>query len=107
MTYSEVLAANFESGTWIMYDSKLLSLENLYPRQSVDPDASMERDTWMNRTKQLRRSLSGQSISITRNPRPEALILLNLNGVETSTNAQNAQVEESLLCAGGVHEPHP
>ena len=35
------------------------------------------------------------------------LILLNLNGVETSTNAQNAQVEESLLCAGGVHEPDP
>ena len=35
----------------------------------------------------------------------KALILLNLKGVETSTNTQNAQVEQSLLCAGGVHEP--
>ena len=35
------------------------------------------------------------------------LILLNVNGVETSTNAQNAQVEQSLLYAGGVHEPDP
>ena len=31
------------------------------------------------------------------------LILLNLNGVVTSTNAQNAQVQWSLLCTGGVH----
>ena len=51
MTNSEVLAANFESGAWIMYDSKLLNLGNLYPRQSVDLDASMERDTWMNQNK--------------------------------------------------------
>ena len=29
------------------------------------------------------------------------LILLSLNGVKTSTNAQNAQGEWSLLCAGG------
>ena len=26
---TEVLAANFESGTWIIHDSKLLNLENL------------------------------------------------------------------------------
>ena len=61
------MAANFESGTWIMYDNKLLKLENLevqndtsnaihilrnlYPRQSVDLDASMERDTWMDQNK--------------------------------------------------------
>ena len=38
---------------------------------------------------------------------PKPLILLNLNGVKTSTNAQNAQVERSLLCAGGVHELDP
>ena len=59
MTYSEVLAANFQCGTWIIYDSKLFNLKNLevendtsnsmhivgkiYPRQPVDPDASMER----------------------------------------------------------------
>ena len=35
------------------------------------------------------------------------LILLNLNGVETSTNAQNAQVEYIPLCVGGFHEPDP
>ena len=62
-----------ESGTWIIYDCKLLNLEeprvedpnlenlevenytsnapdilgNPFPCQPVDPDASMERDTWM------------------------------------------------------------
>ena len=34
-------------------------------------------------------------------------LLMNLNGVKTSTNAQNAQVEQGLLRAGGVHEPDP
>ena len=29
MTYSEVLAANLESGTWIIYENKLLNLETL------------------------------------------------------------------------------
>ena len=38
---------------------------------------------------------------------PKPLILLNLNGAKTSTNAQNAQVEQCLLRAGGVHEPDP
>ena len=63
MTYSEVLVANFESGTWIIHDSKLLNLENLevendtsnathilgnlHPRQPVDPGASLERIIWM------------------------------------------------------------
>ena len=63
MTYSKVLAAHVDSGTWINYDSKLLNLEhlkvendasnaihilrNLYPRQPVERDASMERNTWM------------------------------------------------------------
>ena len=28
MTYSDVLAATFESGTWISYDSKLVNLDN-------------------------------------------------------------------------------
>ena len=67
MTYSEVLSANFESGTWTIYDSKLLNLENLegendtgnamhilgnlYPRRPVDLDASMERNTWMDQNK--------------------------------------------------------
>ena len=66
MTHSEVLAATFESGTWIIHGSKLLNLENLEvdddtrnairilgnldPRQSVDPDAS--RSTWMDQKKE-------------------------------------------------------
>ena len=67
-TYSEVWAANFESGTWIIYDSKLLNLEilkiendtsnairilgNIHPRQPDNPDASMESHTWMNQNKE-------------------------------------------------------
>ena len=35
------------------------------------------------------------------------LILLNLNRVKTSTNAQEAPEEYSLLCARGVHELDP
>ena len=35
------------------------------------------------------------------------LVLLNLNRVETSTNAQNPQVEWSFFCEGGVHERDP
>ena len=51
----------------MIYDSKLLNLEhlevetgtsnaihilgNLHPRQSVDPDASMERNIWMDQNK--------------------------------------------------------
>ena len=70
MTYSEVLVANLEPGTWIIYDNKLLNLEclevqtdtsnamhtlgNLYPRRPVGPDASTEDQ----KTKQLWRSLS-------------------------------------------------
>ena len=69
MIYSEVVAANFESATWIIHDSKLLNLENLEvenvtsnathilgnlnPRQPVVPDASMERNTWMNQSKEV------------------------------------------------------
>ena len=42
------------------------------------------------------------------NPEYQKLpILLILNGVKTSTNAQNAHVEQSLLCAGGMHELDP
>ena len=133
MTYSEVLAANFESGTWIIYDSKLLNLENLeveddtsnaahilrnlYPHRSVDPDASMERNTWMDQNKgivaQLVSTIGTDHVK-SKNQEKEGilddqtpLIFLNLSGVNTSTNAQNAQVEQSLLSAGGVHEPDP
>ena len=61
MIFSEVLATTFASGTWIIYGSELLNLENLEvendtsdairifgnlcPRQSVDPNASMERNS--------------------------------------------------------------
>ena len=130
MTHSAVLAANFESGTWISHDSKLLNLEclevendtgnaihihrNLHSRQSVDPDASMERDTWMDQNKaavaQLVSTIDIDHVK-SKNQDNEGipddqklLILLNLNGVETSTNAQKAQVEWSHLCAGRMHE---
>ena len=131
MTYSDVLAANFESGTWIIYDSKLLNLEslevdtsnaihilgNLYPRQPVDRDVSMERNTWMDQNKaamvQLVSTIDTDHV-ISKNQDREGilddqkpLIMLILNEVKTSTNAQNAQVEWSPLCAGGVHEPDP
>ena len=115
MTYSKVLAANFESGTWIIYDSKLLNLErlevendtsnavhllrNLYPRQPIDLDASMERNTWMDQNKAAMaqlvstididhvKSKNQDKEGISDDQKP--LILLNLNGVETSTHAQN------------------
>ena len=71
MTNSEVLVSNFESGAWVIYEIKVFNLEepkvenpnledlevendtsnaihilrNHYSRQSVDPDASMERDS--------------------------------------------------------------
>ena len=127
------MAASFESGTRIICDSKLLNLEslkvendtgnaihilgNLYPHQPVDPDASMERNTWMDQDKGIVaqlvstidtdhvKSKNHDTEGIPDDQKP--LILLNLNGVETSTNAQNAEVEYSLLCAGGLHEPDP
>ena len=89
MTYSEVLWANFESGTWIMYDSKL-------SRESVDPDASMERNTWMNQNKATTAQLvwtididhvKSKMEGIPDDQKP--LMLLNLNGV-TSTNANSS-----------------
>ena len=86
-----------------MYDIKLLNMENLYPRQSVDPDASMERDTWMNQnlatTAQIVWTIDIDHVKFKNQDKEvilddqKPLILLNLNGVETSTNAQNAQVE--------------
>ena len=119
LTFSEVFAANVESGTWIVYDSKLLNLENLevendtgnatqilrnlQSRQSVDPDSSMERTHVWTRTQQLGRSLSRQIDNDhvnSKNQDKEVIldhqkppVLLSLNGVESSTNAQNAQVE--------------
>ena len=111
----KVFAANFESGTWIIYDSKLYNLENLelendtHPqkhqkRQPVDPDASIERDTWMDQNSkaavaQLVSTIVTDHVKsknqvkewITDGQKP--LILLNLSGVKTSTSAQSAQVE--------------
>ena len=109
MTCSEVWAANLESCTWIIYDSKLFNLEslevendtsnaihilrNFCPRQSVDPGASMKRDTWMDQNK----AAMAQLVSTTdidhvksKNQDKEGIpddqkprILLKSNGVET------------------------
>ena len=109
MTYSEVWAANFELRTWIIYDNKLLNLDaihnlrKLYQRQPVDPDASMERVTWMDQNKAAMAQLvstididhvqsKDQDMEGSHDDQ-KPVILLNLSGVETSTNAQNVQVE--------------
>ena len=92
-------------------------LRHLYPSQPVDPDAAMERNTWMDQNKgivaQLVSTIDTDHVK-SKNQDKEGvpddqkrLILLDLNGVKTSTNAQNAQVEWSPLCAGVVHEPDP
>ena len=127
MTDSEVLVANLESGTWIIYDRMLLNLEslevendtsnathilgNLYPRQPVDPYASMERNTWMDQNKaamaQLVSTIDTDHVNSMNEDKEgildyqKPLIFLNLNGVKTSTNAQNAPAEWCLLFAGG------
>ena len=85
------------------------SFGNLYPRQSVDPDASMERNTWMDQNKEAVAQLVPKIVTDhvkSKNQDKECildyqkpLILLILNGVKTSTNAQSAQVEWCLLCA--------
>ena len=122
VTYSEVSAAIFEFGTWSSTTACLEepkvenpNLENLevendtsnavdilgnrYPRQPVDPDASMERDTWMNQNKETVAQLVPTIDTDKRDIQEDTpeyqkpLILLTLNGVKTSTNAQNAQVE--------------
>ena len=119
MAYSEVfLAVHFESDTWIIHDSKLLNLEvenytsnvihileNHYPRQPVDPDASMERNTWMDQNKAAMAQLVStididhlkfktlDTDGILDDQKP--LILFNLNGV-LYTFDQRAE------CAGRV-----
>ena len=119
MTYSEVLAAIFESGAWITHDSKLVNLEslevendtsnamhvlgNLHPCQPVDLDASMERNTWMDQIKeavaQLVSTIDTDHVKSKNQDKEDIsdfqkqLVLLNLKGAKTSTNAQNAQVE--------------
>ena len=116
---TEVLAANFESGTWIIHDNKLMNLQNLQvendtsnaihiletstSRPSFDQDASIERDTSMDQNKAAMaqlvstvdidhvKSKKKDKESIPDDHKP--LILLNWNEIKTSTNAQNAQVE--------------
>ena len=108
----------FESGTWIIYDSKLLNLENLEvesdtsdaihivrnlcPGQTVDPNASVERNTRMDQNKEaLAQLVSTVDIDHVKSKNQEEgildehkpLILLKSDGVETSTTAQDAQVE--------------
>ena len=71
---------------------------NFYPCQPVDPVASMERDTWMDRNKEVVAQLvptidtdNVKSKNQDKEDIPEyqkLLVMLNLNGVKTSTNAQ-------------------
>ena len=110
ITYSEALVANFESGTWIIYDIKLLILENLEVENDTSngipilcPRQSVKRNTWKDKNKavmaQLVSTIDTDCVK-SKNQDKEGipdykkpLILLNLNGVKTSTNAQNAPVE--------------
>ena len=87
-----------------MYDSKLLNLENLYPRQSVDPEDEPEQSNCgaacLDNRYRSRESKNQEKEVIPDDQKPP--ILLNLNGVETSTNAQNAQAEWSLVRRRGA-----
>ena len=122
MAYSEVLASNFEAGTWIIFDSKLLNLENLevendtsnaihilrnlYSRQSVDPDASMERTHgWTKNKAAMAQLVSTINIDHVKSKNQDKegilddqkpLILLNLKGVETSTKRVSCAQEECM-----------
>ena len=71
---------------WYLFDSKLLTLDNLYPSQSVDRDAAMERDTWMNQNKattaQLVWTIDIDDVKSKKEGVPDdqmPLMLLNLN----------------------------
>ena len=78
-------------------------LGNPHPCRPVDPDASMARDTWMDQKKevaaQLVSTIDTDNVKFQKEDKEDIpqyqkpLISLNLNGVKTSTNAQNAQVE--------------
>ena len=113
MIYAEVLAADFEFCT----RNAIHPARNLHPCQPVDPDASMERNTWMDQNKaaiaQLVLTINtdhGKSKNQNKEDIPDCqkpLILSNLSGDKTSTNAQSEQIEYCLFCAGGVHEPDP
>ena len=118
------MAANFESGTWITYDSKLLNLENLNGENDTSNAMHILRHflpTSISRSGRLmdqNKAAMAQLVSTididhvkSKNQDKEGIlddqkpvVLSNLNGVETSTNAENAQVEWNLLCAEGVHE---
>ena len=77
MAYPEVLVANFESGTSIIYDNQLLNVENLAVENdttSSETSFHVSQSIWTLRwrgthgwtsTKQLWRSLSRQPLSIT------------------------------------------
>ena len=70
--------------SWMTYDSKLLNLENFYPLQPVDLDASMERDTWMDPIDIDHVKSKNQDKEVILDEQ-KPLNLLNLNGAETST----------------------
>ena len=73
---------------------------NLNPRQSVAPDASMERNPWVDQNKgivaQLVSTIDTDHVKSKNQDKKgilddqKQLIFFNLNGVDTSTNAQNA-----------------
>ena len=91
-----------ENGTWIAFDSKQRNLEVVSYTSANDLGrifaSTIDTDSVKSKNQDKEDGLDDQM----------QLIWLDLNGVETSTNAQSAAQEVwSLLCAGGVHEPDP
>ena len=108
-TQSAGEGSHVESGTWITYESKLSSLEEPNIEHPNLKNLEVEDDISANDagrifvstidTDNVKSKIQGKE-DVPENHKQ--LTLLNLDGVETSMNAQDAQVEWSLLCAGGV-----
>ena len=105
-TQSAGEGSHVESGTWITYDSKLSSLEKPNIELPNRKNLEVEDDVSANDPGRIFVSTIDTDDVKSKNQDkedvPENQKQLTLDGVETSTNAQNAQVEWSLLCAGGV-----
>ena len=125
VTHSDILAANcestwlnetqsadeasfFESGTWTTHDSKLSTLDRRNIENPNLKNLEVEDCTSANDLGRIFVSTIDTDIVKSKSQDKEdvpdhqkQLTLLNLSGGETSTNAQDAQVEKNLFCAGG------